>query len=144
STHRFVFARLQREICFCPMGCGASQKYEVSENTQLSALDDTPEMSRSSSQGGLRRSKEEFRCDAKYRVNDREGPEEPWEGDPGDSDLVKAVAAANDDKLLLKYAQRESEGCRVRRGGRVFAPSGGELQYTSYTSDSEDFAPNRA
>ena len=58
-------------------------------------------------------------------MNDREGPEEPWEGrnrsrsglrtlkqtkrtgendsgrsiegDPGDSDLVKAVAAANDD-----------------------------------------------
>eukprot|EP00913_Durusdinium_trenchii_P027196 g25516.t1 len=127
------------------MGCGASQKYEVSENTQLSALDDTPEMSRSSSQGAENcdKSKEEFRCDAKYRVNDREGPEEPWEGDPGDSDLVKAVAAANDDKLLLKYAQRESEGwddpfraplrvhrvcaegCRVRRGGRVFAPSGG-------------------
>lgn len=37
-------------------------------------------------------------------------------------DLLTAVAAANDEKLLLKYAQRKpSEGCRPSRG-RVFAP----------------------
>ncbi|CAE7814301.1 unnamed protein product [Symbiodinium sp. CCMP2592] len=46
----------------------------------------------------------------------------------GDGELAKAVAAANDEKLLMKYAQSSAEG--KRRSGsarRVFAPSSGPL-----------------
>eukprot|EP00440_Ansanella_granifera_P002389 gb/GFBE01002594.1/.p1 GENE.gb/GFBE01002594.1/~~gb/GFBE01002594.1/.p1 ORF type:complete len:174 (+),score=23.97 gb/GFBE01002594.1/:1-522(+) len=46
----------------------------------------------------------------------------------GDSDLARAVAAANDENLLQKYAQFSSEG-KKRPGAtkRVFAPSNGPL-----------------
>ena len=55
--------------------------------------------------------------DARYRVQGLD----PGTGTADAEDLVRAVAAANDDKLLLKYAERDSSG-RGNRPRRVFAP----------------------
>ncbi|CAE7794035.1 hypothetical protein AK812_SmicGene32968 [Symbiodinium microadriaticum] len=113
------------------MGCGASHKYEVS--TLSGIEEDKPK------QQGLSENSRSLGRDyhpegnvdgdkpAKYRPDpDMDGVEVT--SVEGDGELAKAVAAANDDKLLMKYAQSSAEG--KRRSGsarRVFAPSNGPL-----------------
>ncbi|CAJ1358200.1 unnamed protein product [Effrenium voratum] len=92
------------------MGCGASQRYEVAP---LSGLE------------------EERKPQAAVASSDATGDEKPtkyrpveeaaFEGNGGDSELAKAVVAANDEKLLMKYAQ--SHGKRPGASRRVFAPA---------------------
>eukprot|EP00438_Fugacium_kawagutii_P018545 Skav204350 [mRNA] locus=scaffold3936:128250:132904:- [translate_table: standard] len=102
------------------MGCGASQKYQVSEGNRsavLSALDEQRD-------GGQATLTAESGDMLRYKAQDVDvsPPDEDRQSDTCD-DLVRAVAAANDEKLLLKYAREEGRPCGLGRG-RVFAPTG--------------------
>eukprot|EP00930_Biecheleria_cincta_P049823 TRINITY_DN35020_c0_g1_i1.p1 TRINITY_DN35020_c0_g1~~TRINITY_DN35020_c0_g1_i1.p1 ORF type:complete len:163 (+),score=23.92 TRINITY_DN35020_c0_g1_i1:87-575(+) len=119
------------------MGCGAisGDKYQVNS---LSVLEDEKLKPKSSSSARVDQENEppvqnasggnsvEAEKTSKYRP----GPPtlEGYEVTEGGSELAKAIAAANDDNILQKYADLSVEG-KKRPGAtkRVFAPSNGPL-----------------
>mmetsp|Transcript_87404 Transcript_87404/g.138787 ORF Transcript_87404/g.138787 Transcript_87404/m.138787 type:complete len:160 (-) Transcript_87404:60-539(-) len=103
------------------MGCGVSQRYQVSDKAEaLSELDEKRPPQPGHSQGHAAALGSQNPPAAESQAERRYVASEE-DHNTGD-DFVTAVAAANDEKLLLKYAQRKpSEGCRPGRG-RVFAP----------------------
>eukprot|EP00435_Cladocopium_sp_Y103_P053276 s738_g17.t1 len=107
------------------MGCGVSRRYQVNDKTEaLSELDEKrPPRPVGHSQGQAAAQgpavPAESQAERRYVASEEDR-------DTG-ADLVTAVAAANDEKLLLKYAQRKPSEGRRPGGGRVFAPMGIDL-----------------
>mmetsp|Transcript_103486 Transcript_103486/g.183835 ORF Transcript_103486/g.183835 Transcript_103486/m.183835 type:complete len:187 (+) Transcript_103486:36-596(+) len=124
------------------MGCGAisQRKYEeVTVNSMHGLEDDTQKQRRipQSAEAGSDRenqppqqktnvggNSQDADKPTKYRPGALDGLE-VVEG--GDSELAKAVAAANDENLLQKYAQLSEGKKRPGATKRVFAPSNGPL-----------------